>query len=99
VQVHQLTLNAFVRLSKYFSAVMSFAGEPNNDRIVKRYELHDQPNMVIVDGFERFQQFGALNFHAKRGGGARLTPVIKNKWSTGRMKVWFHCKVHLHVCS
>jgi hypothetical protein len=65
VQLHQLTLNAFVQLPKYFSSVMSFAGEPNSDRIVKRNELHDQPNMVIVDGFERFQQFGALNFHAR----------------------------------
>jgi hypothetical protein len=54
---------------------------------------------VDVDGFERFQQFGVMNFHARRGGGVRLTLAIKNKWSTGWTKAWFYCKVSLHVCS
>jgi hypothetical protein len=37
VQLHQLTQNAFTQLSKYFWAVMSFSGEPNNDGFVKLY--------------------------------------------------------------
>jgi hypothetical protein len=55
---------------------MSFSGEPSSDRFMKRYELHYQPKKVIVDSFNRYQQFGVLNFHARRGGGARLTPAI-----------------------
>jgi hypothetical protein len=53
---------------------------------------------VEVDEGEKVQQFGCLNFHMRRSsGGARLTPAIKNKWSVGWMKVWFYCKVHVHV--
>jgi hypothetical protein len=40
----------------------------------------------IVDGFERFQQFGVINFHAWWGSEAALTPAIKNKWSPRRAK-------------
>jgi hypothetical protein len=47
---------------------MSFGGEPSSDDFAKRYELHYQPKKVEVDGGEKFQQFGCLNFHARRGG-------------------------------
>jgi hypothetical protein len=99
VQLHQLSLNASAQLSMYFWAVMSFGDEPSSDGFVKRYELHYQPKKVIVDSFERFQQFDILNLHARRGGGARLTLAIKNKWTTGWTKAWFRCKVPLHVFS
>jgi hypothetical protein len=98
VQLHQLTPNTFAQLSEYFWVVMSFGGEPSSDGFAKHYELHYQPKKVIVDGFERLQQFGVLNFRARRGCGARLTPAIKNKWSTGWMKAWFYYKVLLHDC-
>jgi hypothetical protein len=63
------------------------------------YKLRYHPKKIIVDGFDRFQQFRVINFHAMRGGEAGLTPAIKNKWSTRWMKAWFYCKVPLHVCS
>jgi hypothetical protein len=85
--------------SHHFWAVMRFGGEPSIDRFAKRYELHYQLKKEIIDGFERFQQFGILNFHARQGGGTRLTLAIKNKWSTGWMNAWFYYKVPLHVCS
>jgi hypothetical protein len=65
VQPHQLTLNAIAQLSKYFLAVLSFSGELSSDGFVKRYELHYQLNKVAVDGFEKFEQFSIINFHAK----------------------------------
>jgi hypothetical protein len=67
VQLHQLTLNAIAQLSKYFWAVLSLSGEPSSDGFAKHYELHYQPKKVVVDGFEKFQQFGVNNFLAKRG--------------------------------
>jgi hypothetical protein len=84
--LHQLTSNAFAQLSKYFWDVMSFGGKPSSDGFAKRNELHYQPKKVDVDGFERFQQFGIMNFHERRGGGVRLTTTIKNKWSRGWTK-------------
>jgi hypothetical protein len=66
VQFHQLTLNAFAQLSKYFWAVLSFGGKPSGDSFVKRYEMHYQPKKVDADGIEKYQQFCCLNFHARR---------------------------------
>jgi hypothetical protein len=40
VQLHQLTPNAIVQLSKYFWAVLSFGEEPSRDGFTKHYELH-----------------------------------------------------------
>jgi hypothetical protein len=78
--------------------MLSFGGEPSSNGFAKHYELHYQSKKVVVDGFVKFQQFGVINFHSKRGGEAGLTPATKNKWSTGWMKAWFYCKVPLHVC-
>jgi hypothetical protein len=84
VHLHQLTPNAIAQLSKYFWAMMSFSGKPT--RFTKHYELHYHLKKVIVHGFERFQQFGVINFHSRWDGEATLTPAIKNKWSAGWTK-------------
>jgi hypothetical protein len=99
MQLHQLTPNAFVQFSKYFWAVLSFDGVPSSDGFMRRYELHYQPKKVVVDGFEKYQQFGVINFHARRGSKVGLTQAVKNKWPIGWMKAWFYCKVPLHACS
>jgi hypothetical protein len=78
--------------------VLSFGGEPSSDDFAKRHELHYQPKKVLVDGFDKYQQFGVVNFHRKRGGEVGLVPATKNKWSTGWTKAWFYCKVPLHPC-
>jgi hypothetical protein len=54
---------------------------------------------VVVDGFEKYQQFGVINFHVRRGDEVGLTQVVKNKWPVGWTKAWFYCKVPLHACS
>jgi hypothetical protein len=53
---------------------MSFGGEPSTDGFVKFYELHYQPKKLEIDGGEKFQQFGCLNFHPRhyQGGGRSL---------------------------
>jgi hypothetical protein len=40
IQVHQLTPNTVVQLSKYVWAVTSFDGVPSAEGFTKRYELH-----------------------------------------------------------
>jgi hypothetical protein len=82
-----VTPNAIAQLSKYFWVVLSFGGEPSSDGFAKRYKLHYQPKKVVVDGFEKFQQFCVINFHAKWDGEAGLTPAIKNKLSARWTKV------------
>jgi hypothetical protein len=96
VELHQLTPNAIIQMSKYFWAVLSFGGESSSDGFSKLHELHYPPKKVPVDGFHKHQQFGVVNFHGKRGGEVGLIPATKNKWSTGWTKAWFYCKVPLH---
>jgi hypothetical protein len=43
VQLHQLTLNTIVPLSKYFLAVVSFGGTPMGYGFIKSYKLHYEP--------------------------------------------------------
>jgi hypothetical protein len=98
VQLHQLTPNAFAQFSKYFWAMMSFGGKPSGDGFAKRYELHYEPKKIGGDEGDMYQQFGYINFHGRWGSGAKLTPVIKNKWSSCWMKAWFYYKVPRHLC-
>jgi hypothetical protein len=80
--------------------VISFSGVPTSDGFAKSYELHYQPKKVEVDRATLFQQFGYMNFHAKRyrGSGAKLTIAMKNKWVADWTITWFYCKVPVHVC-
>jgi hypothetical protein len=52
---------------------------------------------MSVDGAEVLVQYGCINFHVKcyGGHGAKLTLIIKNKWSVGWMRVCFYYKVPL----
>jgi hypothetical protein len=50
VQIHQLTPNAIVQLSKYIWVVRSFGGVPSAEGFTKRYELHYQPRKMEVEG-------------------------------------------------
>jgi hypothetical protein len=84
VQLHQLTPNAFAHFSKYFWAVMSFGGKPNDDGFAKRYELHYQLKKIGADGGDKYQQFNYINFHGRWGSGAKLN-------------AWFYCKVPRHL--
>jgi hypothetical protein len=64
-QLHQLNPNAIAQMSKYFWAVLSFGRELSSDGFAKCYELHYQPKKVPVDCFEKFQQFGVINFRGR----------------------------------
>jgi hypothetical protein len=96
VQLHQLTPNAIIQLSKYIWTVMSFGGIPSADGFTKRYELHYQLRQMEIDEAEVQGQYECLNFHAKRRGqGANHTVAIKNKWVRAWTRARFYCKVPL----
>jgi hypothetical protein len=82
-QLHQLTSNAIVQLSKYFWAVGSFGGEPSGNSFAMLYELHYQLKSVETPEGDRIAQYGCMNFHVKRDGSSKLSLAIKNKWSAG----------------
>jgi hypothetical protein len=69
VQIHQLTSNAIVQLSKYIWAMASIGDVPSAKGFANMYELHYQPRKIEFDGVEVQVKYGCLNFHAKHGGG------------------------------
>jgi hypothetical protein len=58
IQVHQLTPNAIVQLSKYIWAIMRFGGVLSAEGFAKRYNLHYQPRKMDVDGAEVHGRYG-----------------------------------------
>jgi hypothetical protein len=89
VQVHQLTLNAVVALSKYVWATTSYIGQPSVEVFVKYYCLHWQKRMIG----NKIAQFGSCTFTPKTGKTSmevvELVPCARNKWGNW-WEFWFY---------
>jgi hypothetical protein len=80
VQIHQLTSNAVVALSKYVWATTSYGGQPSVEVFAKYYCLHWQKRMIG----DEVAQFGSCTFTPKTGKTTmqvvELVPCARNKW-------------------
>jgi hypothetical protein len=80
VQIHQLTPNAVVALSKYVWATTSYGGQPSVEVFPKYYCLHWQKRMIG----DEVAQFGSCTFTPKTGKTTmqvvELVPCARNKW-------------------
>jgi hypothetical protein len=89
VQIHQLTSNAVVALSKYVWATTSYSGQPSVEVFAKYYCLHWQKRMI---GSE-VAQFGSCTFTPKTGKTTmqvvELVPCARNKWGNWQ-DFWFY---------
>jgi hypothetical protein len=89
VQIHQLTSNAVVALSKYVWATTSYGGQPSVEVFAKYYCLHWQKRMI---GNE-VAQFGSYTFTPKTGKTTmevvELVPCARNKWGNWH-EFWFY---------
>jgi hypothetical protein len=89
VQIHQLTPNAVVALSKYVWATTSYGGQPSVEVFAKYYCLHWQKRMIggVV------AQFGSCTFTPKTGKTTmqvvELVPCARNKWGNWN-EFWFY---------
>jgi hypothetical protein len=88
IYLHQLTLNAIVRLSVYIWALRSQGKSVNAEGFCQVHELHYQMK-ARVDGLHK--NFGCYNFAYRKDTKA---PVIgyRTKWSTGWTSEWFYVK-------
>jgi hypothetical protein len=96
VQLHQLSPNSIVQISKFIWAITSCGGHPNAEVFTHHYELHYQNKKIHLEGSEtKFAaQFGCISFHPSRfGNRARLTQATWNKWTNGWDSHWFYYKV------
>jgi hypothetical protein len=89
VQVHQLTPNVVVALSKYVWAMTSYGGQPSVEVFVKYYCLHWQKRMIG----NKIAQFGSCTFTPKTGKTSmevvELVPYARNKWGNW-WEFWFY---------
>jgi hypothetical protein len=80
VQIHQLTPNAVVALSKYVWATTSYGRQPSVEVFAKYYCLHWQKRMIG----DEVAQFGSCTFTPKTGKTTmqvvELVPCARNKW-------------------
>jgi hypothetical protein len=86
VQLHQLTPNAIVQISKFIWAITSCGAHPTADLFAQHYELCYQNKKIQLEGSESTlaTQFGYITFHSSRfGSQSRRTPVVTNKWMSG----------------
>jgi hypothetical protein len=89
VQVHQLTPNAMVALSKYVWATTSYGGQPLVEVFAKYYCLHWHKRMIE----NKIAQFGSYTFTPKTGKTSmevvELVPCARNKWGNW-WEFWFY---------
>jgi hypothetical protein len=89
VQIHQLTPNVVVALSKYVWATTSYGGQPSVEVFVKYYCLHWQKRMIGND----VAQFGSCTFTPKTDKTSmevvELVPCARNKWGNWH-EFWFY---------
>jgi hypothetical protein len=89
VQVHQLTPNAVVALSKYVWASTSYGRQPSVEVFAKYYCLHWQKRMIG----NKIAQFGSCTFTPKTGKTSmevvELVPCARNKWGNW-YEFWFY---------
>jgi hypothetical protein len=89
VQVHQLTPNVVVALSKYVWATTSYGGQPSVEVFAKYYCLHWQKRRIG----NKIAQFGSCTFTPKTGKTSmevvELVPCARNKWGNW-WEFWFY---------
>jgi hypothetical protein len=88
--------NAIVQISKFIWVVTSCGDRPTVDVFAHHYELHYQNKKIHLEGSETTfaAQFGCISFHPSWvGNHSSLTPVMRNKWTSGWAGNWFYCQV------
>jgi hypothetical protein len=88
--------SAIVQIHKFFWTVTSYGGCAIANVFAQHYDLHYKNKKVHLEGCETIvsTQFGCIAFHPSRyGGQPRLTPTVRNKWTTDWASNYFYCKV------
>lgn len=97
IQLHQLTPNAFARLSVFAMAMKMLGHAPNADMFLRFYETQRKRSEVWdpIIGKKLPLEFGAFNFVPKKTRGTiTIVPMYRNKWPQWT-KYWFYHRVYL----
>jgi hypothetical protein len=88
--------NAIVLISKFIWAVTSCGSCPTTNVFAHHYELHYQHKKIHLEGSNTtfVAQFECISFHPSRfWNHSRLTPAMRNKWTSGWDGNWFYYQV------
>lgn len=91
MQLHHLTPNGILTLSKFCYACETYGSPPDLDTFCAYYELQRQPKKTRVGGVELEYQFASCAIMAKRSqkeGGMEISFAQKNKWEKDRSRYW-----------
>jgi hypothetical protein len=88
IYLHQLTLNAIVRLIVFIWALRSQGMDANAEAFCRVHELHYQTK-ARADGLHK--NFGCYNFAYRKDTKAPVI-VYHTKWQTGWTNEWFFCE-------
>lgn len=95
VQLHHLTPNGILTLSKFCYACETCGVPPDLDTFCTYYELQQQPKKVKSGEIELEAQFGSYTFMAKRlqkDGGMEISFAQRTKWEKDWTWYWFYMK-------
>ncbi|TVU17456.1 hypothetical protein EJB05_33494, partial [Eragrostis curvula] len=102
IQIHHLTPNAFVQLSKFIWAVRSQNANLSSDAFIPFYSCHLQNKKVPFDNDVFHSQYGLYTFQPRYFGKrsrvkkVALIPAQKNRWGEW-MDYWFYAEVPSEV--
>lgn len=95
VQLHHLTLNKILMLSKFCWVCESYGLEPELDTFCAYYELQRQPKKATIGKIVLVAQFGSCTFMVKRSQKEERLEISfaqRNKWDKDWTCYWFYVK-------
>lgn len=93
IQLLELTSTAFVHLSKFIWAMVSYGGDPDIEVFTQHFALHNQTCRIKVDGVVHGCNYATYGFEPRRNENKNIMHNNKNKWIPNWVRYWFYAKV------
>ncbi|TVU05927.1 hypothetical protein EJB05_49113, partial [Eragrostis curvula] len=99
IQIHHLTPNAFVQLSKFIWAVRTFNAKVNYEAFLRFFSCHLQNKKVYYDNDVLLLQYGVCTFQPRNFSKksklekVALVTASRNRWDNDWVDYWFYAEV------
>ncbi|TVU41995.1 hypothetical protein EJB05_08375, partial [Eragrostis curvula] len=98
IQIHHLTPNAFVQLSKFIWAVRTFNAKVNYEAFLRFFSCHLQNKKVYYDNDVLLLQYGVCTFQPRSFSKksklekVALIAASRNRWDNDWVDYWFYAE-------
>ncbi|TVU21138.1 hypothetical protein EJB05_30758, partial [Eragrostis curvula] len=99
IQIHHLTPNAFVQLSKFIWVVRTFNAKVNYEAFLRFFSCHLQNKKVYYDNDVLLLQYGVCTFQPRSFSKksklekVALIAASRNRWDNDWVDYWFYAEV------